>query len=98
MKKIKHAVKREHKEFVSAVMRARQLFDWISKGQLYVDGNYRGVGNPERRDIAQFLFLDVASQWEAFCTSVFELELKRRYNVQPNVALRITPPYAKRLG
>lgn len=54
-----------------------------------MDDKYRGVGNPEKRDIAQFLFLDVASRWEAFCTSVFELELKRRYNVQPNVALRI---------
>jgi len=49
----------------------------------------RGPRAPDTRDIAQFMFFDVVSQWEAFCTSVFELQLKKLYGVKPDVATRM---------
>jgi len=89
LKTIRKAVRKEHKDFTSAVLRARQLYGRISNGWLLVGTKFRALRNPDKRDIAQFLFFDVASQWEAFSTSIFELELKRRYGVRPDVALRV---------
>jgi hypothetical protein len=44
---------------------------------------------PDLRNVAELLFFGVASHWEAFCTSVFELEVKQRYRVHQKVALSI---------
>lgn len=54
-----------------------------------VAGSLRGLRNPDKRDIGQLLFFDVASQWEAFSTAVFELEIKKLYHVHRKVASRM---------
>ena len=52
-------------------------------------GSFVDLEPPDTRDMAQLLFFDVATQWEAFCTSVFELELKKLYHVRQDIAARL---------
>lgn len=70
-----------------AIARASLLYKQITEGKLMIKGKYRGPRAPDSRNIAELLFFGVASQWESFCTSVFELELKQRYKVHQRVAL-----------
>ena len=54
-----------------------------------IDGHSRGPRAPDKRDIAQMIFFEVAAQWESFCTTAFELEVKQRYSVLRPVARHI---------
>ena len=89
MKSIRGAVAAEHNELSRAISRGNLLYDEISRGQLMINGKLRGPRAPDSRNIAELLFFGVASHWEAFCTAVFELELKQRYSVHQRVALSI---------
>lgn len=84
------AVLRERDAFKKAVARAFSLNSKLSGAKVEERPGYqRGLRAPDQRDIAQFIFLDVASQWEAFCVSVFALELKKLYHVHDEVAERM---------
>lgn len=84
------AVLRERDAFKKAIARAFSLYSKLSKAKVEERPNRtRGLRAPDQRDIAQFIFLDVATQWEAFCVSVFALELKKLYHVRDEVVERM---------
>jgi len=83
------AILRERDSFKKAVERAFSLYTKLSQAQVEENSHLRGLRHPDQRDIAQFIFLDVATQWEAFCVSVFALELKKSYRVRDAVAERM---------
>ena len=84
------AVWRERDTFGKAIKRVFDLYKKLSKAKIEEKpGRLRGLRAPDQRDLAQFLFLDVAAQWEAFCVSVFALELKKLYHVRDEVAERM---------
>ena len=89
LKSIKASVRKEFDEMIRAISRANLLYNEITQGKLMISGRPRGPRAPDSRNVAELLFFGVASQWESFCTSVFELELKQRYRVHQRVALSI---------
>jgi hypothetical protein len=90
LRKIRKAALAERDRFRSAVKRGFYLYEKLSKAKIEEQpGKHRGLRAPDQRDLAQFIFLDVAAQWEAFCVSVFALELKKLYRVGDSVAERM---------
>lgn len=84
------AALRERDVFRKAIKRAFDLYRKLSKAKIEeTPTRRRGLRAPDQRDLAQFIFLDVASQWEAFCVSLFALELKKMYQVRDDVAERM---------
>ncbi len=81
---VRKAANREKAHFEKAVKRAFELYGKLSKAKV-PEGpaqRLRGLRAPDQRDLAQFIFLDVAAQWEAFCVSIFAIEVKKRYRVR----------------
>lgn len=66
--------------FHVALNRAIQLHGKLLKAQVQEpSGRTRGLRAPDQRDITQFIFLDIAAQWEDFSVTSFAIELKHTY-------------------
>lgn len=80
-----------HLKLTRSVNRAFQLYDETCRrgAKWMIDGDERGPRAPDKRDIAEMLFFEVAAQWEAFSTAAFEEEVKQRYRVKRITARHI---------
>lgn len=86
--------------FRSDLARAETLYERIaiSGARRNVDGTFSALRQPDRRDAAQFIFFEVAAQFEAFCCGAFMIEVRHRLKVQPQRAKFIMGTIDKGLG
>lgn len=74
-------------ETQNAISRANVLYDRIAlNGAVRNGANYSPLMNPDRRDIATFIFFEVAARYEAFCCDAFRIEVRRKFSVEPGRA------------
>ena len=66
----------------SAVDRAFDLFEKLSKAKVGHPGKEGHLRAPDQRDLAEYIFFEVAARWEAFCINTFALELRKLYRVR----------------
>lgn len=52
-------------------------------------GGYSPLMNPDRRDIAAFIFFEVAAQYENFCCEALKIEVRKKFSVEPKRAVNI---------
>jgi hypothetical protein len=72
---------REVGYFQYQISRARTLFDCVVvNGASTKTGSARALRQPDRRDLAQFLFFEVAASWEHFARECFLLAVRNHYN------------------
>lgn len=79
----KQFVQTEHDTFVASINRARELYRQI------VTHGYTGPGpdavqrinQPARRDVAQFIFFEVAAKFEDHAKAMFQIEVRARLQV-----------------
>ncbi|HPU86388.1 MAG TPA: hypothetical protein PLE60_13755 [Candidatus Latescibacteria bacterium] len=45
--------------------------------------------NPDRRDVAAFIFFEISAQYENFCCEALEIEVRKRFGVEPKHAVNI---------
>lgn len=50
------------------------------------DDSYSALRQPDRRDAAQFIFFEVAAQFESFCNEAFKIEVRYEFGIQPQRA------------
>lgn len=89
---VSQKVKRDLIErFRSESARAKTLYE-----RMVISGMTRnGAGDPvsllqvDRRDAAQFIFFEVAAKFEAFVVDAFEIEVRVKFDVQPQKAAYI---------
>ncbi|MGE0503765.1 MAG: hypothetical protein AB7I79_24320 [Rhizobiaceae bacterium] len=81
-------------------MRAEVLYDRIVVNGARRNGNnlYSPLLQPDRRDAAQFIFFEVAAQFESFCCDAFLIEVRHVFEVQPQRARYIMGSVDKALG
>ena len=86
--KLKESVKgRLISDARAKLQRAQELH-----GRLAVDGawahgpGFRRLINADRRDVATFIFFEVAAHYESFCHDAFTLEVRKKFAVEPGRA------------
>jgi hypothetical protein len=47
---------------------------------------YGSLSQPDRRDAAQFIFFEAAALFESFCVESFKIEVRRKFDIQPQRA------------
>jgi hypothetical protein len=69
--------------FLNDLGRAEALYDLlVSKGGVAnAVGKHKRFRQPEKRDIAQFIFFEIAAKFEGFTTFCFQYEVSRRFRV-----------------
>jgi hypothetical protein len=78
------------KGFKDDLGRARTVFDRIALNGAYQDGDgFRKLMNHDRRDIAQYVFFEIAAQYEGFCCEAFKIEIRHRFGVEPQRAVHL---------
>lgn len=45
--------------------------------------------NPDRRDVAAFIFFEVSAQYETFCCEALKIEVRKKFSVGPKLAVNI---------
>lgn len=71
----------------SAIARANVLYERIAlNGAVRNGANYARLMNFDRRDIAAFIFFEVAARYEAFCCDAFRIEVRKKFSVEPGRA------------
>lgn len=50
---------------------------------------YSPLMNPDRRDVAAFIFFEAAAQYESFCCEALKIEVRKTFRVQPKRAVNI---------
>lgn len=74
----------------SSIRRAQTLYTRIAANGATSDGaGFRPLMYPDRRDAATFIFFEVAADYEHFCTGAFEIEVRKRFKVEPKRAMAI---------
>lgn len=72
-------------EFLTATKRARQLFERVVKNGYAVKGAGAGkpkpLSNPDRRDLTEFIFFEVAAKFEQFAKRSLVLEVQKTMRV-----------------
>lgn len=72
-------------KFFDATKRAKDLFDRVVKNGYAVKELSKGVpkplSNPDRRDLAEFIFFEVAAKFEQFAKRTLVLEVQKRMRV-----------------
>lgn len=86
--------------FRGDLARAETLYERIAirGGRRNADGSFSALRQPDRRDAAQFIFFEVAAQFEGFCCDAFMIEVRHRMKVQPQRAKFIMGTIDKGLG
>ena len=76
------------KKFNRDLLRARTLKRRLVERGRYEDsaGNTRSLPNHDKRDIAEFIFFEIASQFEHFALNVFTLAARSKFRIQPKRA------------
>lgn len=77
-------------EFRNNLSRAQTVYERIALNGAYQDsGAFKMLMNHDRRDIAQYVFFEVAAQYESFCCEAFKIEIRHRFNVEPKRAVHL---------
>jgi len=73
--------------FHNDLARARSLYETIALNGARRNGDgYSPLRQPDRRDAAQFIFFEIAAQFEHFCLEAFQIEVRYHFKVQPQRA------------
>lgn len=76
--------------FKKDLTRAHTIYTRIALNGAHFNGDgYRNLMNHDRRDIAQYVFFEVAAQYESFCCEAFKIEVRHRFNVEPKRAIHL---------
>ena len=66
------------------IERARELFEIVVlDGGKEIEGEFHPYDQPTRRDLTQYLFLEVAASWEHFTREVFFIAVQHFYATSP---------------
>lgn len=69
---------------LEAIARARVLYDRVALHGASVNGGATApLSNPDRREMATFIFFEVAAKYEDFCAQALLIEVRSVYGVQP---------------
>ncbi len=72
---------------MAAISRANILYDRIAlRGAARSDAGYSPLMNPDKRDVATFIFFEAAAQYEAFCVEAFRIEVRKKFATAPGRA------------
>jgi hypothetical protein len=71
--------------------RAQVLYGRIALAGATIDQNgaYLALRQPDRRDAAQFIFFEAAAQFELFCLEAFKIEVRSKFDIQPQRAVYV---------
>ncbi len=70
-----------------SLSRARVLYDRaVLNGGTAAAGTYSPFANSDKRDLAAFIFFEVAAKFEDFCAEALLYEVRLKYEVQPGKA------------
>lgn len=74
--------------FNKDIERAKSLYTRIALTGATKTGenSYSALQQPDRRDAAQFIFFEVAAQFELFCNEAFKIEVRSEFQIQPQRA------------
>lgn len=74
-----------------SITRAGDLYSRVALNGGFVNGaiGYSPLMNPDRRDIAAFIFFEVAAQYENFCCEALKIEVRKKFSVEPKRAVNI---------
>lgn len=77
--------------FRTDLTRAETLYDRIALAGGARNGNgvFSPLLQPDKRDVAQFIFFEVAAQFESFCNDAFMIEVRHEFDLQPKRAAYI---------
>lgn len=86
--------------FRKDLRRAEILYDRIVLHGARRNGEdtYSPLLQPDRRDAAQFIFFEVAAQFESFCCEAFMIEVRHVFKVQPQRARYVMGSVDRALG
>lgn len=71
----------------NAIARANVLYERIAlNGAVRSGADYAPLMNFDRRDIAAFIFFEVAARYESFCCDAFRIEVRKKFSVEPGRA------------
>jgi len=77
-------------ESKDSVSRGRVLYSRIALNGGYRNGAaFSPLGHPDRRDVAAFIFFEVAAHYEYFCCEALKIEVRKRFLVEPKRAIMI---------
>jgi hypothetical protein len=80
----------EIKAFLSATKRAESLYELlVEQGGYCKDDTWRQLKQPERRDIAEGIFFEIAARFEAFARFSFQYAVCRRFRLDGTKAFRV---------
>jgi hypothetical protein len=74
--------------FRNDLARAETLYRRIALAGATSNGNnaFSTLRQPDKRDAAQFIFFEVAAQFESFCNEAFLIEVRQEFRIQPQRA------------
>ena len=77
--------------FRTDVVRAETLYGRIALSGATRNGTgaFSPLLQPDKRDAAQFIFFEVAAQFEHFCSEAFLIEVRHEFGVQPQRAMHV---------
>lgn len=76
-----------HNRFINNLNRARTLFDrLVLNGGSNITGQWRPLMITDRRDIAQSIFFECATQWENYAKQSFILNIRDAYGISAQKA------------